>query len=95
MDTQGAQLKEKDDDKKTLEVIVYSPRNPSDRRDFSFEKTAKVGEAAASAAAQFGYSGGQPTFAKNGDPLDREKPLVAEKVRDGDVLEIVDSGGGV
>ena len=95
MDTQDAQLKEKDNDKKTLEVIVYSPRNPSDRREFSFPKTTKVGEAAAQAAAAFGYTGGQPTFAKDGTPLDRDKPLVAEGVRDGDVLEIVDSGGGV
>lgn len=95
MDTQDARLKQKDDDKQTLDVIVYSPRNPADRRDFSFAKTTKVGDAAAEAAAQFGYSGGQPTFAKEGEPLDREKPLVAEKLRDGDVLEIVDSGGGV
>jgi hypothetical protein len=54
-----------------------------------------VGEAAAEAAAAFGYSGGQPTLAKAGTPLDRSKQLVAAHIRDGDVLELIDAGGGV
>lgn len=82
-------------DKGTLEVLVFSPRNPGDQRPFSWSKHMTVGEAAAEAATAFGYSGGQPTLAKDGVPLDRSKQLVAAHVRDGDLLEIVDAGGGV
>jgi hypothetical protein len=82
-------------DKQNLEVRVFAPRDPSDIRDFTFNKHMTVGEAAAEAATQFGYEGGQPTFAKDGTALDRNKQLVAEHVRDGDLLEIVDAGGGV
>lgn len=83
------------DDKQNLDVKVFAPRNPSDLRPFSWSKHLTVGEAAAEAAAAFGYSGGQPTLAKDGKPLDRGKQLVAEHVRDGDVLELVDVAGGV
>jgi hypothetical protein len=56
----------------------------------------KVGEAAAAAAKDMGFTGQNPTFMNASDEvLDREKPLVAEKVRDGDQLELVDIGGGV
>ena len=76
-------------------VRVFSPREP-DPRTFTWRKTIKVGEAAAEAAVAFGIVGGTPTFrnAKK-EVLDRDKPLVAEKVRDGDELELVDIGGGV
>ena len=47
------------------------------------------------AAQAFGYEGGSPTFQKGEDILDRNKPLVAEKIQDGDVLDLVDAGGGV
>jgi hypothetical protein len=82
-------------DKQQLDVLVFSPRDPADRRPFSWSKHLTVGEAAAEAAAAFGYSGGQPTLAKDGTPLDRSKQLVAEQIKDGDLLEIVDAGGGV
>src|SRR5947208_1023572 len=82
-------------DKQSLEVLVFSPRNASDRRDFTWSKHLTVGEAATEAAATFGYSGGQPTLAKDGKPLDRQKQLVAEHIKDGDVLELIDAGGGV
>jgi hypothetical protein len=84
-----------DEDKQTFEVLVFAPRNPEDQRPFSWSKHLTVGEAAADAAPQFGYQGGQPTLAKNGTPLDRSKQLVAAHVRDGDVLELIDAGGGV
>lgn len=84
-----------DTDKQTYDVLVFAPRDPSDRRPYSFSKHLLVGDAAAQAAPDFGYAGGQPTFAKEGTPLDRTKQLVAEHVRDGDALEIVDGGGGV
>lgn len=83
------------DDKQTYDVVVFSPRNPADKRPFTWDKHLIVGEAAAEAAAAFGYGGGHPTLAKGGKPLDRTKQLVAEHVRDGDVLELVDAGGGV
>ncbi|OGL15861.1 MAG: hypothetical protein A3F92_09455 [Candidatus Rokubacteria bacterium RIFCSPLOWO2_12_FULL_71_22] len=84
-----------DKEKQTYEVEVFAPRNPSDRRSFSWSKHLTVGQAAAEAAANFGIQGGQPTLAKDGKPLDRSKQLVAAGVRDGDVLEIVDAAGGV
>lgn len=83
------------EEKQTLDVFVFSPRNPEDRRPFSWSKHLTVGDAAAEAAPQFGYQGGQPTLAKDGTPLDRSKQLVAAHVRDGDVLELIDAAGGV
>lgn len=83
------------EDKQTLEVLVFAPRDPEDKRPFSWSKHLTVGEAAAEAAAEFGYEGGQPTLAKDGTPLDRSKQLVAAHVRGGDVLELVDAAGGV
>lgn len=77
-----------------ITVIVRAPRSV-EPRNFTFEKTAPVGEAAREAATAFEYSGGNPTFAKNGIVLDRSKPLVAAGVRDGDELDLVDAGGGV
>jgi hypothetical protein len=82
-------------EKRTFEVLVYAPRNPSDRRPYSFDKHLTVGEAAKQVAPDFGYVGGQPKFAHDGRPLDRNKQLVAEHIHDGDVLELVDGGGGV
>ena len=87
--------KETGKDKQDVEVLVFSPRNPDDRREFTWSKHLTVGEAAVEAATVFGYSGGQPTLAKDGKPLDRTKQLVAEHVKDGDVLELIDAGGGV
>jgi hypothetical protein len=83
------------DDKNTYEVEVFAPRNPSDRRPFSWSKHMIVGDAAAQAAQVFGIQGGKPTLAKDSRALDRSKQLVAAGVRDGDVLEIVDAAGGV
>jgi hypothetical protein len=95
MSTSDAITTEHGQDKQQLEVLVFSPRNPADRREFTWSKHLSVGDAAAQAAATFGYSGGQPTLAKDGKPLDRSKQLVSEHIKDGDVLEIVDAGGGV
>ena len=80
----------------SVSVYVFSPREP-DPRLFEFDKTTKIGEAAAAAAKQFGYADGVTvTFAREDDTrLDRNKPLVAEGVREGDRLKIVDIGGGV
>lgn len=79
----------------TLEVTVFSPRHP-DPVAFSFANAVTVGDAAQVVATSFGYAPGTPTF-KNaaGEVLDRDKPLRGEHVRDGDVLELVDVGGGV
>ena len=56
----------------------------------------KVGDAAAEAAEQLGFTGNNPTFMNaSAEILDRSRPLVAEKVAYGDVLELVDVGGGV
>jgi hypothetical protein len=94
VETEASEKNDKHD-KQDLEVRVFAPRDPNDVRDFSFNKHTTVGDAASDAATQFGYEAGQPTFSKDGTALDRTKQLVAEHVRDGDLLEIVDAGGGV
>jgi hypothetical protein len=81
-------------DKQTIEVTVFAPRHP-DGREFHFDKHLTVGAAAEQAARAFGYAAGTHTFAKDGVALDRGKQLVAAHVRDGDKLELVDTGGGV
>jgi hypothetical protein len=83
------------DDKQTYEVLVFAPRNPSDQRQFTWSKHLTVGEAAAEAAQVFGIQGGQPTLAKDSKALNRSKQLVAAGIRDNDILEIVDTAGGV
>lgn len=82
-------------DGSTLEVTAFSPRHP-DPLPFSFPNNMKVEEAAQLVAGKFGYAPGTPTFKNaDGETLDRDKPLRAEHVRDGDVLELLDVGGGV
>jgi hypothetical protein len=80
----------------TIIVTVFSPKEP-DGRQFTWPKTKKVGEAATEAALAFGYPAGATVSFQNAGKsvLDRDKPLVAEHVKDGDSLEIVDVGGGV
>lgn len=82
------------DSDKQITVTVRAPR-ALEPEEFTWAKTTKVGEAAKEAAASFGYAAGTPTFQKDDDILDRNKPLVAEKVEDGDILDLVDAGGGV
>lgn len=78
-----------------ITVQVTAPREV-EPRSFTWPKNKRVGEAAAEAAAAFQYQAGTPTFQNADDVvLDRDKPLVAEGVRDGDELELVDVGGGV
>ena len=77
-----------------ITVTVTAPR-ALEPKTFTWSKTMKVGDAAKEAAEQFGYTGGSPTFQKGDDILDRKKPLQAEKVEDGDTLDLVDAGGGV
>jgi hypothetical protein len=77
-----------------ITVKVFAPRSP-EPRDFTFPKTEKVGDAARQVADAFGYAGGNPTLAKGDRILDRQKPLVAEGVDNGDELELVDAGSGV
>lgn len=79
----------------TLEVTVFSPRYP-DPVPFSFPNGMTVGEAAQIVATKFGYAPGTPTFKDAaGEVLDRAKPLRGEHISDGDILELVDVGGGV
>jgi hypothetical protein len=92
-----AQLKEKDRDKQELTIVVHAPRSPQPKT-FTWAKTMKVGDAAKEAATAFGYAAGNPglqTLDTPPRPLDNNKPLVAEHLKDGDELEITDTGGGV
>jgi hypothetical protein len=93
METQAAETGRGRGDQE-LTVTVRAPRS-LDPKTFTWPKTMKVGDAAQQAAQAFGYEGGSPTFQKGEDILDRNKPLVAEKIQDGDVLDLVDAGGGV
>lgn len=78
-----------------VDVLVHSPRFPEPRA-FTFRKNSRVRDDAQQAATEFGYVGGAPTFQNAaGDLLDRDKTLAAAHVKDGDVLELVDVGGGV
>lgn len=82
-------------DAATLELIVYSAV-AVDPRTFSWPRSITVEEAAAEAAAAFGYTGGTPTFqTEDGTVLDRGARLATARLKDGDTLEIVDVGGGV
>lgn len=81
--------------KQILEVEVFAPRDPHERKPFSWSKHLTVGAAAKEAEPAFGYQGGHPTLAKDGHALDRSKQLEAAGVREHDVLELVDAGGGV
>jgi hypothetical protein len=79
----------------TITVKVFEPSTPTPK-EFTWEKTMRVGEAAREAAAAFGLAAEDPTFQNPaGEILDRSKPLVAAGVRDGDALELVSPGGGV
>ena len=91
------QNKVKDPDSGALTLIIHAPRSPEPKR-FTWPKTKKVGDAAKEAAAAFGYAGGNPGLQTLDNPprlLDSNKPLVAEHLKDGDELEITDTGGGV
>jgi hypothetical protein len=77
----------------TVEVFVPSQ---VEGKTFTWARSMRVGEAAEQAAAEFGIHGWTPSLQNEaGKVLDRDKPLVAEGVRDGDMLELVDAGGGV
>lgn len=81
-------------DKQILDVKVFAPRS-TEPRTYHWSKHLSVGEAADEAARDFGYQGGTPSLAKGDEVLDRGKQLVSAGVRDGDELELVDTGGGV
>ncbi len=78
-----------------ITVTVYQPSEP-EPKEFTWPKNKKVGEAADEAMAEFELTAENPTFQNaDNEVLDRNKPLVAEGVKDGDVLELVSAGGGV
>jgi len=78
----------------TVTVEVFSPREV-DPKTFTFPTKDHIEKAAREAATAFGYAGGNPTFSKNKVVLDRKLTLAQAGVHDGDVLELVDVGGGV
>jgi hypothetical protein len=82
-------------DKQDLHVIVIAPRDPDHPHTFTWNKHVRVSDAAAEAAAYFGYTGGSPGLTEDDRVLDGDKQLVAAGVDDGDTLELLDAGGGV
>jgi hypothetical protein len=77
-----------------LTVVVFAP-SVVEPRTFDWAQTLKVGTAATEAATAFGIDTEAPTFEKGTTVLDRDKPLVAAGIRNGDELELVSAGGGV
>jgi hypothetical protein len=80
-----------------LRVLVLAP-GFVDPREFMFEKSMTVKEAAGEAAKAFGYRANTPGFQTTTTPpeeLPEDKTLVAAGVRDGETLELIDTGGGV
>lgn len=79
----------------TITVLVFVPSQIEPRK-FTWPKTMRVGDAARQVAEAFGLTVENPTLQnKDGEALDRDKPLVAAGVRDGDRLDLIDAGGGV
>ena len=81
---------------KTLEVKIRSTRGT---KDFSFEKTTKVGEATAQAVTAFEFAPGDKfslVLATNpSENLLPERPLVSYHIVDGTLLILTMVGGGV
>lgn len=78
-----------------LHVTVHAPRHPRPKH-FDFPPQEIVAAAAAQAASAFGYRPGQHSFQnESGEVLDRNISLRDAGVRDRDVLELVEAGGGV
>lgn len=77
-----------------LVVTVFSPRSPEPKQ-FTWDKSRLVGDAAREAATAFGYAGGNPGLKKEEAVLDNAQSLYAAGIEHGDELELVDTGGGV
>jgi hypothetical protein len=78
-----------------ITVRVLAPRSTKEKK-FHWGKSLLVGNAAKEAATAFGYHAGNPGLENSAHlVLDNGKSLEAAGVKDGDCLELVDSGGGV
>lgn len=79
----------------SLTLTVYSPTDTKPK-EFTWHRKTRVGEAADEAAASFGYANGTPSFQlEDGTVAERDRTLTSAHLKDGDVVEIVDVGGGV
>ena len=94
MSTDSAATNKPEPDKNSITVTVFAI-NATDGKSFTWDKTMKVGDAAAAVAAAFGITDDNATLSEHGTALDRNKTLVAAKVDDGDKLDLVSTGGGV
>lgn len=84
-----------DHDRQDLHVTVFAPRFPDEPKHFDWSRHLLVSDAAAQAAAAFGYTGGTPGLSKHRHVLDPTKTLHEAGVESGDELELLDKGGGV
>jgi hypothetical protein len=84
-----------DHDRRDLHVKVFAPRFPDEPKHFDWNRCLLVSEAAAQAAAAFGYTGGTPGLSKCRQVLDPTQDLQQAGVENGDELELLDTGGGV
>jgi hypothetical protein len=82
-------------DEATLTLTVHAPI-ATEPRTFTWKRNTMVAEAAREVAQAFGYEGGTPSLQhEDGSVLDGDSRLATAKLKDGDVLELVDVGGGV
>lgn len=84
-----------DHDRGELDVRVQAPGFLEPRR-FRFREDMTVSEAATEAATAFGYRPNTPGFrAPDGLELPETDTLSAAGVRDEELLQLIDTGGGV
>jgi hypothetical protein len=81
---------------KKLHVEVFAPKDPEKTKKFAWEPTLTVAAAAVEAAEKFHYSAeGTPGLTKAGKVLQGPESLAQAGVSGGDVLGLIDVGGGV
>lgn len=78
----------------TFKVLHQKLAPNEDPPSFTFPLNTKVGDAAASIAADLGYTGQPETFTLeyNGEVLDRKRPLASYGIKSGDTVTLTSVG---
>lgn len=84
-----------DDKDRTVTVEITPPKDPDDRKSFTFPLKETVGAAAREAANAFGYTDGNFTLGHGHKVFTREETLKEADVHDHEHLLLLDVGGGV
>lgn len=78
--------------KKEIKLKIETGRGSD---TFTFDETAKVSEVIAVVVNKFDYQSGNYSLVFGTEVLSQERPLVSYHLKDGDVLQLSDTGGGV